>query len=84
MDYRSKGEFSISEDSIKFCLSPTMNLFDNSFIEYKLAFKKKNHSVFNMLDKVIEEYLDAKSIFYSDRGFRYTESTLKTRLKKLV
>lgn len=63
-------EFSIPGDDRKLYLSPIMDLYDNSIIEYKLSFKNNNHLVFSMFDKAIQKYPDAKPIFHSDRGFQ--------------
>lgn len=74
-------EFSIPGEKRKLYLSPIMDLYDNSIIEYKLAFRNDNELVFKMFDKAIEKYPDAKPIFHSDRGFQYTGRTFKTKLE---
>lgn len=55
-------EFSISGENRKLYLSPIMDLYDNSIIEYKLSFKNNNNLVFSMFDKAIQKYPDAKPI----------------------
>lgn len=60
-----------------------MNLYNNSIIEYKLSFKNNNHLVFNMFDKVIQKYPDAKLIFHSDRRFEYTDNIFKSKIEKV-
>lgn len=74
-------EFSIPGDSRKLYLSPIMDLYDNSIIEYKLSFRNNNQLVFNMFDKAIEKYPNAKPIFHSDRGFQYTSNIFKNKLE---
>lgn len=75
-------EFSISGDSRKLYLSPILDLYDNSIIEFELSFRNTNHLVFKMFDKAIKSYPGAKPIFHSDRGFQYTSSIFKTKLQK--
>lgn len=75
-------EFSIPGDDRKLYLSPIMDLYDNSIIEYKLSFKNNNYLVFSMFDKAIQKHPDAKPIFHSDRGFQYTGSTFRSKIKK--
>ena len=75
-------EFSIPGDNRKLYLSPIMALYDNAIIEYTLSFKNNNHLVFNMFDKAIEKFPDAKPIFHSDRGFQYTGKPFKRKIKK--
>lgn len=74
-------EFSIPNDSRKLFLSPIMDLYDNSIIEYKLSFRNNNQLVFSMFDNAIKKYPNAKPIFHSDRGFQYTTSLFKKRIK---
>lgn len=75
-------EFSISDDNRKLYLSPIMDIYDNSIIEYKLSFKNSNHLVFSMFDKAVQKYPDARPIFHSDRGFQYTGNGFKSKLKE--
>ncbi len=74
-------EFSIQNDSRKLYLSPIMDLFDNSIIEYELSFKNNNQLVFKMFDRAVINHPDAKPIFHSDRGFQYTNNTFKSKLE---
>lgn len=74
-------EFSIPGDSRKLYLSPIMDLYDNSIIEYEISFKNNNNLVFNMFDKAIQKYPNAKPIFHSDRGFQYTSNVFKSKLE---
>lgn len=75
-------EFSIFGDSRKLYLSPIMDLYDNSIIEYELSFKNNNHLVFSMFDKAIQKHPNAMPIFHSDRGFQYTGNTFKSKIEK--
>ena len=75
-------EFSIPGDAKKLYLSPIMDLYDNSIIEYVLSFRNNNHLVFSMFDKAIERYPDAKPIFHSDRGFQYTSKIFKSKIEE--
>lgn len=75
-------EFSISGDSRKLYLSPIMDLYDNSIIEYKLSYKNNNHLVFSMFDEAIQKYPDAKPIFHSDRGFQYTGNAFRSKVEE--
>lgn len=74
-------EFSIPGESKRLYLSPIMDLYDNSIIEYELSFKNNNLLVFKMFDKAIKKYPHAKPILHSDRGFQYTGNDFKNRLK---
>lgn len=74
-------EFSIIGDDRKLYLSPIIDLYDNSIIEYELSFKNNNYLVFKMFDKAIQKYPDAKPIFHSDRGFQYTGNTFKRKIE---
>ena len=75
-------EFSIPGDNRKLYLSPIMDLYDNSIIEYNLSFKNNNFLVFSMFDKAIKKYPNAKPIFHSDRGFQYTGNTFRSKIEK--
>ncbi|MCR2045417.1 IS3 family transposase [Anaerosalibacter massiliensis] len=75
-------EFSISGDNRKLYLSPIMDLYDNSIIEYEFSFKNNNQLVFKMFDKATQKYPDAKPIFHSDRGFQYTGNTFKSKIEE--
>ena len=75
-------EFSITGDTRKLYLSPIMDLYDNSIIEYELSFKNNNHLVFSMFDKAIQKYPYAKPIFHSDRGFQYTGKIFKSKIEE--
>lgn len=75
-------EFSIGGDTRKLYLSPIMDLYDNSIVEYRLSFKNNNHLVFSMFDKAILKYPNAKPIFHSDRGFQYTSNIFKSKIDK--
>jgi len=73
-------EFSIPGDDRKLYLSPIMDLYDNSIIEYELSFRNNNILVFKMFDKAVTKHPDAKPIFHSDRGFQYTGRIFKTKI----
>lgn len=75
-------EFSIPGESKKLYLSPIIDLYDNSIIEYELSFKNNNHLVFSMFEKAIKKYPDARPIFHSDRGFQYTSSIFKNKIEE--
>lgn len=74
-------EFSIPGHNKKLYLSPIMDLYDNSIIEYELSFRNNNHLVFKMFDKAIKKYPTAKPIFHSDRGFQYTSNIFKIKIE---
>lgn len=74
-------EFSIPTDNRKLYLSPIMDLYDNSIIEYELSFRNTNQLVFKMFDRAIANNPDAKPIFHSDRGFQYTNSIFKQKIE---
>lgn len=76
------AEFSIPGDDRILYLSPIMNLYVNSIIEYELSFRNNNSLVFRMFDKAIHRYPDAKSIFHSDRGFQYTGNVFKSKIEE--
>jgi putative transposase len=73
-------EFSIPCDSRKLFLSPIMDLYDNSIVEYELSFSNNNILVFKMFDRAVLSNPTAKPIFHSDRGFQYTNNTFKSKL----
>lgn len=75
-------EFSLPGDNRRLYLSPIMDLYDNSIIQYEISFKNNNQLVFKMFDKAIKKYPTAKPIFHSDRGFQYTGNIFKSKLEK--
>lgn len=75
-------EFSIPEDKRKLYLSPILDLYDNSIVEYELSFSNNNRLVFKMFDRAIKKHPGAKPIFHSDRGFQYTNRPFKTKIEK--
>ena len=74
-------EFSINGESRKLYLSPIMDLFDNSIVEYELSFRNSNHFVFKMFDRAVANNPNAKPVFHSDRGFSYTGYVFKSKLE---
>ena len=74
-------EFAISRDNRKLYLSPIMDLYDNSIIQYELSFKNNNNLVFKMFDKAIKKHPNAKPIFHSDRGYQYTGNIFKRKIE---
>ncbi len=74
-------EFSLPQDSRKLYLSPIMDLYDNSIIEYELSYSNTNQLVFRMFDRAILKNPDAKPIFHSDRGFQYTSNAFKYKIE---
>ncbi|MFY9214910.1 MAG: IS3 family transposase [Tissierellaceae bacterium] len=76
-------EFSIPGDSRKLYLSPIMDLYDNSIIEYKLSFKNNNKLVFSMFDEAIKNILMLNPYFIVTGDFNIQGMFLKIRLKKL-
>ncbi len=76
------SEFSIPGDRRKLFLSPILDLYDNSIVDYKLSFRNTNSLVFEMFDSAIKNNPDAKPIFHSDRGFQYTGDIFKNKLEK--
>ncbi len=73
-------EFKIPNDTRKLYLSPILDLFDNSIIEYELSYRNTNQLVFKMFDRAVKNNPDAKPIFHSDRGFSYTNSVFKSKI----
>jgi transposase InsO family protein len=73
-------EFSIPQDNRKLYLSPIMDLYDNSIIEYEFSHRNTNRLVFKMFDRAIQKNPRAKPIFHSDRGFQYTNRIFKARI----
>ena len=74
-------EFSILGDNRKLYLSPIMDLYDNSIIEFEISFKNNNQLVFKMFDRARQKYPEAKPIFHSDRGVQYTNNTFKSKVE---
>lgn len=75
-------EFSISGDKRKLYLSPIMDLYDNSIVEYELSFRNNNALVFKMFDRAVKNNPNAKPLFHSDRGFQYTSKIFKNKIDK--
>lgn len=75
-------EFSLPGDNRKIYLSPIMDLYDNSIIEYEISFKNNNQLVFKMFERAIKKHPEAKPIFHSDRGFQYTSNIFKSKIEK--
>lgn len=73
-------EFSIPGVSKKLYLSPIMDLYDNSIIEYELSCRNTNQLVFKMFDRAVLKHPEAKPIFHSDRGFQYTNTVFKSKI----
>lgn len=74
-------EFKIPNDTRKLYLSPILDLYDNSIVEYELSFRNSNHFVFKMFDRAVKKNCGAKPIFHSDRGFSYTNKIFKNKLE---
>ena len=74
-------EFSVPGESRKLYLSPIMDLYDNSIIEYELSHRNTNQLVFRMFDRAISKNPGAKPIFHSDRGFQYTSKLFKNKIE---
>ena len=75
-------EFSIPGDSRKLYLSPIMDLYDNSIIEYKLSFKNNNHLVFSMFDKAIQNILMLSPYFTVIEGFNTLGNIFKSKIEE--
>ncbi len=75
-------EFSMPTDTRKLYLSPIMDLYDNSIIEYELSYSNNNQLVFKMFDRAVKNNPGAKPIFHSDRGFQYTSNVFKAKIEK--
>lgn len=73
-------EFKIPNDTRKLYLSPILDLFDNSIIEYQLSYRNTNQLVFKMFDRAVKNNPNAKPIFHSDRGFSYTNNVFKCKI----
>jgi len=74
-------EFSIHNTKQKLYLSPILDLYDKSIIEYKLSFRNNNMLVFKMFDNAIKKFPNAKPIFHSDRGYQYTSNVFKKKIE---
>jgi len=74
-------EFSIPGESKKLYLSPIMDLYDNSIVEYELSYRNNNQLVFKMFDRALENHPNASPLFHSDRGYQYTSNIFKTKLE---
>lgn len=64
-------------------LSAILDLSDKSIISYVVGTSNNNKLVFDTLDQAIIANPDAKPIFHSDRGFRYTNKVFKHKLDKM-
>ena len=76
-------EFSIPEEGRKLFLSPIMDLYDNSIIEFELSYKNNNKLVFKMFDRAVANNPGAKPIFHSDRGFSYTSNVFRRKIENI-
>ena len=74
-------EFSVPGENRKLYLSPIMDLYDNSIIEYELSHRNSNQLVFRMFDRAISNNPDARPVFHSDRGFQYTNNVFKNKIE---
>lgn len=74
-------EFSVSCSSSKLYLSPIMDLYDKSIVEYELSHSNSKQLVFKMFDSAIQKNPTAKPIFHSDRGFQYTNKQFKSKIE---
>lgn len=74
-------EFSVPRENRKLYLSPIMDLYDNSIIEYELSHRNSNQLVFRMFDRAISNNPDARPVFHSDRGFQYTNNVFKNKIE---
>lgn len=61
-------------------LSAILDLSDKSIVSFVLGHSNNNELVFKTFDIAHSEYLDAKPIFHSDRGFQYTSKSFKKKL----
>jgi len=77
-------EFSIPHHPRRLYLSPILDLFGNSFIDYELSFRNTNDFVFKMFDRAILKHPHAKPIFHSDCGFQYINTVFKNKLESQV
>lgn len=74
-------EFKIPNDTRKLYLSPILDLFDNSIIEYELSFRNSNKLVFKMFDRAVKNNPGVKPTFHSDRGFSYANKIFKSKIE---
>ncbi|HEK8878577.1 TPA: IS3 family transposase [Clostridioides difficile] len=72
-------EFKLTNGT-KACLSVILDLGDRSIISYVIGKSNNNNLVFEIFDKAIELYPNAKPVFHSDRGFQYTSKVFKSKL----
>ncbi|HCJ57568.1 MAG TPA: IS3 family transposase [Clostridiaceae bacterium] len=61
-------------------LSAILDLGDKSIVSFVLGHSNNNELVFRTFDIAHEEHPDAKPIFHSDRGFKYTSKVFKKKL----
>lgn len=61
-------------------LSAILDLSDKSIVSFVLGHSNNNELIFKTFDIAHSEYLDAKPIFHSDRGFQYTSKSFKKKL----
>lgn len=73
-------EFFIPCDSRKLFLSPIMDLYDNSIVEYDLSFCNNNILVFKLFVRSVQNNPTAKPIVHSVQGFQYTNNNFKGEL----
>ena len=64
-------------------LSAILDLNDNTIVSYVVGPSNNNNLVFDTLDQAIITNPKAKPIFYSDRGFQYTNKLFKQKLDKI-
>lgn len=67
----------------KLYLSTIIDLYDRYPISYVMSDHNNNPLVFDIFDKVMENYPDAHPLFHSDAGFQYTSSMFVKKLKDL-
>ena len=75
-------EFKVPGEKKKLYLSAILDLYDRYPVSFVIGTRNDNRLVFKTFDKAISANPDAKPLFHSDRGFKYTIKVFQSKLKK--
>ena len=75
-------EFKVPGEKKKLYLSAIIDLYDRYPVAYVISSRNDNRLVFKTFDKAVAAFPEARPVFHSDRGFRYTGKVFKNKLKK--
>lgn len=66
----------------KLYLCAIMDLYDRRIVEYEIQDRNDNILVFKPFDRAVKAHPEAHPLFHSDRGFQYTSTVFRKKLKE--